>query len=121
MEETIHITFKERKKDVDQKVQDLEEEMENLSLNNDAHNQQFLQIATRDDNDDSEFLTHQHVSDDIQEELEELPIKKKSTDVRDLRAVSQNQIIGEHSHGIRPRSSFRTKSNLALISEIQPE
>ena len=37
MEETIHITFKERKKDVDQKVQDLEEEIENLSLNNDVH------------------------------------------------------------------------------------
>ena len=39
--------------------------MENLSLNNDAHDQQSLQIATRDDNNDSEFPTHQHVSDDI--------------------------------------------------------
>ena len=58
MEETIHITFKERKKDVDKKIQDLEEEIENLSLNNDAHNQQFLQIATRDDNDDFEFPIH---------------------------------------------------------------
>ena len=58
MEETIHIIFKEKKKDVDQKVQDLEEEMENLSLNNDTHNQQSLQIATRDGNDDSEFHTN---------------------------------------------------------------
>ena len=39
MEETIHLTFKEKKKNVDKKVQDLEEEMENLSLNHDAHNQ----------------------------------------------------------------------------------
>ena len=38
--------------------------MENLSLNNDAHNQQFLQVATRDDNDDSKIPTRHHVSDD---------------------------------------------------------
>ena len=42
VQETIHITLKEKRKDVDQKVQDLEEEMENLSLNNDANNQQIL-------------------------------------------------------------------------------
>ena len=64
VEETIHITFKEKKKDIDQKVQDLEEDMENLSLNNNTHNQQFLQVATRDDNDDSKIPTRHHVSDD---------------------------------------------------------
>ena len=42
VEETIHINFKERKTDVDQKVADLEEKIENLSLNNNAHNQQDL-------------------------------------------------------------------------------
>ena len=47
--------------------------------------------------------------------------KRRYTGIRDLRAVSQNQIIGEPSQGIRTRSSFRTKSNMALISEIQPE
>ena len=38
-----------------------------------------------------------------------------------MRAISQNQIIGEPSQGIKTRSSFRTKSNMDLISEIQPE
>ena len=42
VEETIHISVKERKKDVDQKVADLEEEMKNLSLINNTHNQQDL-------------------------------------------------------------------------------
>ena len=41
--------------------------------------------------------------------------------MRDLRVISQNQIIGEPSQGIRTRSSLRSESNLALISEIQPE
>ena len=36
IEETIHITFKERKKDEVQRVADLEDEMENLSLNDNA-------------------------------------------------------------------------------------
>ena len=67
--------------------------MENLSLNN----QQFLQIATRDDNDDYEISTYQHVFNDIQEDLEKTPIKRRYTRTRDLRAVSQNQIIGEPS------------------------
>ena len=35
--------------DVDQKVVDLEEEIENPSLNNDIHYQQDLQIATRNE------------------------------------------------------------------------
>ena len=35
MEETIHISFKEKKKDLDQNVHDLKEDMENLSLNDD--------------------------------------------------------------------------------------
>ena len=39
MEETIHISFKEKKKDIYQNVRDLEEDMENLSLNNDFQNQ----------------------------------------------------------------------------------
>ena len=65
MEESIQISFKERKKNVDQKVADLEEEMESLSLNNDAHNHQDLQIATRNENDVSEFPIHQYVSNDI--------------------------------------------------------
>ena len=33
MEETIHITFLEKKNDLNQKVADLKEEMENMSLN----------------------------------------------------------------------------------------
>ena len=33
MEETIHISFKEKKKDFDQNIHDLEEDMEDLSLN----------------------------------------------------------------------------------------
>ena len=40
---------------------------------------------------------------------------------RDLKVVSPNQVIGKLSQAIRTRSSFRTKSNMALISEIQPE
>ena len=57
MEETIHRSFKEKKKkDIDQNICDLEEDMENLSLNNDAQNQS-LQIATRDSNDDSNLPT----------------------------------------------------------------
>ena len=51
---------------------------ENLSLNNDANNQQFLQIAIRNDNDDSDLPLHQHVSKDISEDSEELPIKKNT-------------------------------------------
>ena len=51
VEETIHISFKEKMKDIDQNVRDLEEDMENLSLNNDSQNQQSLQIATRENND----------------------------------------------------------------------
>ena len=118
MEETIHITFKERKKDIDQKIADLEEEMENLSLNNDASNQQDLQLATRNESDVSKLLTHQHVSDDISEELEESHIERRYTGARDLRDVSQNQIIGEPSRGVRTRSSLKTESNLPLIRNL---
>ena len=42
MEETIHIIFKEKKKDMDKNIHDLEEDMENLSLNNYFQNQQSL-------------------------------------------------------------------------------
>ena len=41
--------------------------------------------------------------------------------MRDLRVVSQNQIIGEPSQGVRTRSSFRSECNMALILEIQLE
>ena len=115
MEETIHLTFKEKKKDVDQKVQDLEKEMENLSLNHDDRNQQSLQIAIRNGSEDSDFPLHQHVSDDISEVLEESPIKRRYSGTRELRDVSQNQIISEPSQGVRTRFSLRTESNLALI------
>ena len=74
IEETIHINFKERNKDVDHKVVDLEEEMENLSLNNNAHNHQDLQIATKDKSDVSELPTHQYVSDDVSREPKESPM-----------------------------------------------
>ena len=121
MEETIHISFKERKKDEVQRVANLEDQMENLSLNDNAQHQQILQIATSNDNNDSDLPTHQHVSDDISEEPEDTPNKRWYTGARDLRAVSQNQIIGEPSQGIRTRSSLRTESNLALISKIQPK
>ena len=95
--------------------------MENLSLNDEAHNQQSLQIATRNDNEDSDFLLHQYVFDDIFEDSKKLPIKRRYTSVRDLRAIFPNQIIGEPSPGVRTKSSLRTESNLALILEVQPE
>ena len=38
IEETIHMSFKEKKKDIDQNVHDLEKDVENLSLNNDLQN-----------------------------------------------------------------------------------
>ena len=65
--------------------------------------------------DVSELLTHQYVSDDTSKEPKETPIKRRYTRIRNLRTVSQNQIIGEHSHGVRTRSSLKTESNLALI------
>ena len=59
VEETIHISFKERRNDINQKVADLEDNMENMSLNDNAQNQQNLQIAIRNDNDDdSDLPTH---------------------------------------------------------------
>ena len=61
------------------------------------------------------------VSDDVSDELENTPLKRRYTGVRDLRAVSQNQIIGEPSQGIRTRFSLKSESNLALISEIKLE
>ena len=99
--------------------------MENSSLNNDSQNQQSLQIATRENNDDIttnfEPPYPQHVYDDILKDLEESPIKRIYTSARDLRAISQNQIISQPSQGFRTRSSFKIESNMALISEIQPE
>ena len=93
MEKTIHISFKEKKKDIDQNDRDLERDMENLSLNNDCQNQESLQVATRQNNDDSESPYLQHVYDNIVEESEESLIKKRCIGARDLRVVSQNQIV----------------------------
>ena len=95
--------------------------MVNLSLNNDFQNQQSLQIATRENNDDittnskSSYL--QHVHDDISKDSEGSPIKRRYTSARDLRAFSQNLIIGEPYQGIRTKSSFRIESNMALIQK----
>ena len=72
MEESIHTSFKEKKKNIDQNIRDLESGMENLSLNNDSQNQQFLQIATGENNDDItanfEPFYPLYVSDDILED-----------------------------------------------------
>ena len=51
VEETIHINFMERRNDLNHKVAYLEEEMENMSLNDNAQHQQNLHIATRNDDD----------------------------------------------------------------------
>ena len=121
VKKTIHISFKQKKKDIGQNVRNLEEDLENLSLNNDAQNQHSVQIATRQDNDNSEPPYPQHASDDITEDLEESPIKRRYTGAKDLRVISQNQIIGEPTQGVRTRSSLRIESNMALILEIKPE
>ena len=96
--------------------------MESMSLNDNSQNQQNLQISTSNDDDNvSELPSHQHVSDDICEEVEGTHLKWRYTGIRDLRAISQNQIIGEPSQGVRIRSSLRSESNHACIFEIQPE
>ena len=95
--------------------------MENLSQNNDSQNKQSLQIATRQHNNDSEPPFPQHVFYDIAKDPEESPIKRRYTGARDLRAISQSQIIGEPSQGVRTKSSLKIESNMALISEFQPE
>ena len=62
-----------------------------------------------------------HVFDDILEDYEASPRKRRYTSARDLKVISRNQVIGEPYQGVRTRSSLITKSNIALISEIQPE
>ena len=52
VEKTIHIIFMEKRNDINQKVAYMEEEIENMSLNDNAQYRQNLQIATRDDDDD---------------------------------------------------------------------
>ena len=61
-----------------------------MSLNDNAQNQQNLQIATSND-DDNVFdpPTHQHVFDDISENPKGTSIKSRYAGVRDLRAISQ--------------------------------
>ena len=108
--------------DLDQNIHELEEDLENLSLNDNSQNQSFLQIATRDDDEDmannlKSSLPH-HVSDGILENSKASPMKRRYTSTSDLRAISQNQIIGEPSQGVKTKSLFRTESNMALISEI---
>ena len=48
-------------------------------------------------------------------------MKRRCNSARDLKVVSQNQVISEHSQEVRTRSSFRIESNMALIFELQPE
>ena len=86
VEETIHITFKEKKKDRDQNIHDLEKDLEDLSLNDKSQNENSLQIATTNYNP-SPSMPH-HVSADILEDFEVSPIKRRHTGVRDLRVVS---------------------------------
>ena len=67
----------ETKNDFNQKVADLEEEKEYMSLDNNAQHQLNLQIATRNsDNDVSNPPSRQHVSDDISEDPEGTSIKR---------------------------------------------
>ena len=93
--------------------------MENLSLNNDSQNQQSFQIATRENNynatANSKIFYPQHIYDDIPKDSEGSPIKRRYTSARNLRAISQNYIIAKPYQGIKTRSSFRMKSNMALI------
>ena len=56
----------------------------------------------------SEPSQPQHVFDDILEDLEGSPIRRRYIGAGDLRAISQNQNIGEPSLGFRTRSFFRT-------------
>ena len=112
----------ERRNDIIQKVTDLEEELKDLSIVDNEQTQDNLQGVTRSIDDDvSDLPTHQPVSEENFEDSEGTPQKKKYSGVRDLRVVSQNQIIGEPSQGVRTRSSLRSESNLALISETQIE
>ena len=71
-------------------------------------------------NNPESSLPH-HVSNDIPENSKASPMRKRYTRGRDLIVMSQNQVIGEPSQGVKIKSSFRTKSKLALIFEIQPE
>ena len=90
MEETIHIFFNEKKKDLIQNIDDLEEDLENFPLNN---NQSSLQIATRDGDkgmaNNLEFSLPHHVSNDMPKNFKASPIRRYTT-TRDLRVVSQN-------------------------------
>ena len=125
MEETIHISFKEKKQDLNQNLRDLEDGLEDLSLNDNSQNQSSLQITIRNGNEEmgnnpKSSLPH-HVSDDILENSEASYMRKRYTGARDLRAISQNQVIGEPSQEIKTKSSFIAKSNMALIFETQPK
>ena len=98
MVETIHMFFKEMKKDLDQNLSDLEESLEDLSLNDNSQNQSSIQIATRDGDEkminNSKFSLPCHVSEDISENSEASPMRRRYTSARDLKAASQNQVIG---------------------------
>ena len=111
VEETIHISFKEKKKDdLGQNIHDLEEGMEDLSLKDKSINQSSLHIATRESNEEmannhEPFMPH-HVSDHIPEDSKASPMKRRYTSARDLRAISRNQVIDELSQGVRTNQIF---------------
>ena len=77
VEETIHISFKEKKKDLNQNIHDLEDDLENLSLNNKSQSQNSLQIAMKESDEemanDLEPSMPHHVFDDIPEDFEASP------------------------------------------------
>ena len=75
MEETIHIYFKEKKKNLDQNIHDLKENLKDLSLNNRSLNQNSLQIGTIYDN--LEPSMPHHVSDNIPEDSETSLMKRR--------------------------------------------
>ena len=94
----------------------MQENLEDSFLNERSQNENSLQIATT--NDDLEPSLPYYIFYDIREEYEASLLKGRYTSARDLRAVSQNQVIGEPSQEIRTRSSLRLKLNRTLISEI---
>ena len=100
MEENIHISFKEKKQDLNQNISGLEESLENLSLNNNSQNQNSLHIATKDSdeemvNNPESSLPYQ-VYDDTLESSKATIMRRGYTGARDLRVVSQNQVIGNY-------------------------
>ena len=61
------------------------------------------------------------VSNDIPGNSKASPMRRRYIGARDLRVVSQNQVIGEPSKGVRTNHPLEQNQNMALIYEIQPE